>query len=154
MSVPTESEVLYSNPTSVCCMSLFYIAHQQLYSISFKCSATLNLAAVFSLISSTVTPGASSVNSMPPLTLSTWKTHCPNRQHLPPPVTTNRVLTRSVMMVLTTLAPVRGRLHSSMIFGDPSFATWSVVTMILVASGFDTRSIAPPIPFKTLPGII
>lgn len=46
-----------------------------IYSISWRSSATLNLAAVFSATCSTVTPGATSVKVRPPLTRSTWKTH-------------------------------------------------------------------------------
>jgi hypothetical protein len=63
-------------------------------------------------------------------------------------------LTRSVMMVLTTRAPVSGRLQSWTILDDPSLATWSVATTILVLSGLETRSIAPPMPLNTLPGIM
>lgn len=49
-----------------------------LYSIVLSCLATANVASVFSLISSTLTPGAVSVSVRVPLTLSTWKTHYKN----------------------------------------------------------------------------
>lgn len=64
------------------------------------------------------------------------------------------IRTRSVMMVLTQFAPVRGRLHFDTILGDPSLAVWLVATTILVLSGLEIRSMAPPMPLKTLPGIM
>lgn len=63
-------------------------------------------------------------------------------------------LTRSVIIVLTTFAPVNGRLHLCMTFGDPSLATWLVATTIFVRSGFEIRSMAPPMPLNILPGIM
>lgn len=68
--------------------------------------------------------------------------------------TMRRKLTKSVTMVLTTLAPVSGREQFCTILGLPFLSTWSVKTTILVASGFPTRSIAPPMPLKTFPGIM
>ena len=64
------------------------------------------------------------------------------------------LLTRSVMIVLTQFAPVRGRLQSDTTFGDPSLAVWLVATTILVWSGFEIKSMAPPMPLKTFPGIM
>lgn len=46
------------------------------HSIGFRSCATSNVASVFSLISSTVTPGACSVRVRVPFLRSTWKTHC------------------------------------------------------------------------------
>lgn len=62
--------------------------------------------------------------------------------------------TKSVIIVLTHFAPVNGKPHFWTIFDDPSFATWLVATTILVLFGLETRSIAPPIPLNTLPGIM
>mmetsp|Transcript_25548 Transcript_25548/g.52813 ORF Transcript_25548/g.52813 Transcript_25548/m.52813 type:complete len:92 (-) Transcript_25548:1525-1800(-) len=70
-------------------------------------STILNEHAVASRTSSTLTPGAISINVKPPpfkLFLSQSKTHI------------------SVMILSTTAFPVRGKLHLSRIFGDPSFA--------------------------------
>lgn len=97
---------------------------------------TSNLAAVFLRTSSSVTPAASSVRMSFLFLRSTWNTQ------------------RSVMMVETQLTPVSGSEHSSKIFGLPPLATWSITTTTLVASGFETRSIAPPIPLTILPGIM
>lgn len=121
------------------------------YSISCNSSATLNLAPVLLMTSSTSTPGASSVSSNWPLTRSTWKTHYNSQlssKHR------SSALTRSVMIVLTQFAPVKGRLHSDTILGDPSLAVWLVATTIFVWSGFEIKSMAPPIPLNTLPGIM
>lgn len=63
-------------------------------------------------------------------------------------------LTMSVIIVLTTLAPVTGKLQLWTILDVPSLATCSVATTIFVLSGFDTKSIAPPIPLNTFPGIM
>ena len=66
------------------------------------------------------------------------------------------ITARSVIIRLTTRTPVSGRLQSfrSLIDGDPpdERATCSINT----TTRFDpaTRSIAPPIPFTILPGII
>lgn len=84
----------------------FYI-----YSIVFSFSATLNFASVLLWSSSIETPGAISVSSRPPFVLSTSNTHCLNVS-IVLLYERNPLLTRSVMMVLTTLAPVNGSLHS------------------------------------------
>lgn len=57
-------------------------------------------------------------------------------------------------MVLTHRAPVSGKLHFCTILDEPSLATCSVATMTFVFSGLATRSIAPPMPLKSLPGIM
>ena len=48
--------------------------------------------------------------------------------------------------------PVSGSVQSSTIFGVPSFAVCSIITMTRLAPW--TRSIAPPMPLIILPGII
>lgn len=58
------------------------------------------------------------------------------------------------MIVLTHRAPVNGKLHCCTILDDPSLQRCSVATMTFVASGLATRSIAPPMPLKSLPGIM
>src|SRR3954463_14596709 len=67
---------------------------------------TLKVASVFDLISSSVTPGASSFKAMPPFFLSMSKTP------------------QSVITMSTTFAPVRGSEHLCKSFGstEPSFA--------------------------------
>mmetsp|Transcript_9107 Transcript_9107/g.10562 ORF Transcript_9107/g.10562 Transcript_9107/m.10562 type:complete len:221 (+) Transcript_9107:207-869(+) len=98
--------------------------------------ATLKLQPVTFRISSTVKCGAISTNVKPPSPcLSQSKTHI------------------SVIILSTTPLPVNGRLHSGRIFGAPDFDVWSIVTTTL-ASGADTRSIAPPIPLSNFPGMI
>mmetsp|Transcript_22499 Transcript_22499/g.40014 ORF Transcript_22499/g.40014 Transcript_22499/m.40014 type:complete len:229 (+) Transcript_22499:225-911(+) len=57
----------------------------------------------------------------------------------------------SVMILSTTALPVRGSVHSLSIFGDPSLAVCSMVTTTVL--GELTRSIAPPIPLRSLPGM-
>lgn len=51
---------------------VYHVTH----SIGFRSGATSKVASVFSLISSTVTPGACSVRVRVPFSRSTWKTHC------------------------------------------------------------------------------
>lgn len=119
------------------------------YSNVLRISAMVNFASV---LSSTSTPGASSVSVSLPFARSTWKTHYDQVSSTQFNMTSGH--TRSVIMVLMTLAPVRGRLHFCTIFGEPSLATWLVATTILVLAGFEIKSIAPPMPLKTLPGII
>lgn len=97
---------------------------------------TLKSHAVFPFTSSNVTPGASSISSNSPALRSTSKT------------------ARSVMMWLRQRDPVKGKEHSFLIFGLPSRAQCSRTEMTLVFSGFETRSIAPPIPLTTFPGIM
>lgn len=63
-------------------------------------------------------------------------------------------LTRSVITVLTTPLPVTGSPQTATILLVPSLAVCSVATTIFVPSGLLTKSIAPPIPLNTLPGII
>jgi hypothetical protein len=52
----------------------------------------------------------------------------------------------------TTPTPVRGRVQRFRSFGLPSLAQWSIRTITFLTPA--TRSIAPPIPFTTFPGII
>ena len=54
---------------------MFYLILFVIYSISLRSFAIAKSAAVLLLISSTETPGASSVSVRPPLMRSTWKTH-------------------------------------------------------------------------------
>jgi hypothetical protein len=96
--------------------------------INLRSSLTVIWHPVAARTSSTDTPGAISTSVRPPLpNLSQSRTH------------------RSVIMRSTTRLPVRGSEHSSRIFGLPSFAVWSIVT-ITREFGAQTRSMAPPIP--------
>ena len=56
------------------------------------------------------------------------------------------------MIRCTTRLPVIGRLQAFKILGEPSFAACSMITTTRFARA--TRSIAPPMPFTILPGII
>ena len=62
------------------------------------------------------------------------------------------ITARSVMMRSTTFLPVSGSLHRSRILGAPPLAACSMATMTRFAPV--TRSIAPPMPFNTLPGMV
>ena len=55
-------------------------------------------------------------------------------------------------MVSTTFTPVSGRVHCRRIFGWPSRVVCSIATITRRAPA--TRSMAPPMPFTILPGII
>src|SRR5690606_18234991 len=97
---------------------------------------TSSLAAVLARISSTVTPGASSVRRRPSSVTS--------------------ITPRSVMIRFTTPTPVSGSVHAGSSFRDsvPSLAlaTCSMSTTTLPTPA--TRSMAPPMPLIILPGII
>ena len=56
------------------------------------------------------------------------------------------------MIMSTTFLPVSGSVHSGMNLGSPFLELCSITTMIFLTPA--TRSIAPPIPFTILPGII
>src|ERR1019366_2427475 len=84
-------------------------------------------------ISSTETPGARSTRTRPP------------------PFFTSRTA-RSVMMRGTQPLPARGSVQLFSIFFSPFFATCSIVTTMRRPAA--RRSIAPPIPFTSFPGII
>ena len=58
----------------------------------------------------------------------------------------------SVTMRFTHRCPVSGSVQCSRILGVPSLAACSMVTTTRLAP--ETRSMAPPIPFTILPGII
>jgi hypothetical protein len=83
------------------------------------------------MISSTVTPGAFSVSSRPSPVISRTP--------------------RSVTIRSTQPLPVSGSVHSARILGLPSFAVWAITTITVRAPC--TRSMAPPIPVTSLPGI-
>lgn len=99
--------------------------------IGFKSSATSKLQPVAAVSFSTVSPSAISIN-LKPLSKSTVNTAF------------------SVIIMLTHCFPVRGKLHCFKIFGLPFFALCSIQITTLVP-GADTKSIAPPIPFTSLP---
>ena len=56
------------------------------------------------------------------------------------------------MIRCTQRRPVRGSVHRLRIFFSPDFAVCSIVTTSRRAPA--TRSIAPPMPFTILPGIM
>lgn len=61
-----------------------------------------------------------------------------------------KVHTFSVMIIFTQFLPVTGKLHLERILWAPSLALCSITMMTLVP-GAETKSIAPPIPFTSLP---
>lgn len=95
------------------------------------CSGTWKSQAVLAFSSSKVTPSAMSTSVRSPAVRSTLNT------------------ARSVTIMLTARGPVNGKEHSLTIFGTPSFEQCCIVTITFVLSGFETRSIAPPIPGST-----
>src|SRR5438552_3694431 len=68
------------------------------------------------------------------------------------PCVVTSMTANSVTIVFTTPSPVRGRLQRFKILGRPSFVACSMATITRRAPA--TRSMLPPIPFTTLPGII
>src|SRR5699024_11108487 len=111
------------------CNDRHFILHHA-YLPSYR--ATSNSASVFSLTSSTVAPSCSSTSFMAPSSKSNTA--------------------RSVMRRSTTRSPVRGSSHSFLIFASPCLLTWSMMTTTFLAPA--TRSMAPPMPFTSTPGII
>src|SRR6266508_1228106 len=95
---------------------------------------TRKAACVLARISSTVTSGAISTSTSSLPSRSTSKTQ------------------RSVMILWTQRLPVRGSVQAFRILGSPLLAVCSIVTTSRRAPA--TRSIAPPIPFTILPGIM
>src|SRR5262249_4020508 len=95
--------------------------------------ATLKLASVLPLLSSSVTSGASSIKVSPP------------------PFRTSVNTPRSVITISTTPAPVSGSEQRRLSF-DSSLVKCSITTMTFFTP--PTRSIAPPMPLTILPGII
>src|SRR5262249_55976387 len=87
---------------------------------------------VFATTSSTDTSGAVSIRCRPSAQTS--------------------ITASSVTIRFTHPTPVSGSVHRSRIFGLPSLAACSIITITLRAPC--TRSIAPPMPLTILPGII
>src|SRR5690606_32225341 len=100
--------------------------------ISGTCSGTIRRPAVFSMISSTLTPGARSRRTKAPSSISREA--------------------RSVSTLRMQPAPVSGSEQRSSNLDSPFLEAWVMVTMMFSAPA--TRSIAPPMPLTSLPGII
>jgi hypothetical protein len=100
----------------------------------FKLGETLNLPPVLFFTSSRVVSLAISINNISLVYLSKEKTAI------------------SVISKSTTAFPVRGKVQLDNILCSPFLAVCSIVTTTLLAPF--TKSIAPPIPFTILPGMI
>mmetsp|Transcript_148346 Transcript_148346/g.474814 ORF Transcript_148346/g.474814 Transcript_148346/m.474814 type:complete len:217 (+) Transcript_148346:169-819(+) len=104
--------------------------------IVFKFSATLNSKPVAALTASSVVSGAISIKV----------------GGTSGPVVTKSKTPSSVMHLLTTRAPVRGRPQDCFNLCLPPLAVCSMTTSTRESD--ETRSMAPPMPFTILPGMI